>query len=237
MYLLFSCSVVSDSFQLHGLQHASLPHPLLSLRVYSNWCPLSWWYCLTISFSATFFSSCLQSFPASGSFPMSLLFTSGGQSIRASASASVLPMNIQDWFPLGWTGLIASLSKGLSRVFSITPIQKHQSVSTQPSLWSDSHNCTWLLEKQDALGPHQSVVCVTGCTWHSLQSTFHITVTHLVFASVITTRHVGDHCCSPHLGEKYDAEIKYFSQGLHENPRRLGSWSLKPSQFCGSCSL
>ena len=90
--------------------------------------------------------SCLQSFPTSGSFPMSQLFTSGGQSIGASASASVLPVSIQGWFPLGWTGLISLLSKGLSRVFSSTTIWKHQFFDIQPSLWSNSHICTWLLE-------------------------------------------------------------------------------------------
>ena len=91
--------------------------------------------------------SCLQSFPASGSFQMSQFFASGGQSIGVSASASVLPMNIQDWFPLGWTGWISLQSKGLSRVFSNTTVQKHQFFSTQPSLWSNSHIYTWLLEK------------------------------------------------------------------------------------------
>ena len=92
------------------------------------------------------FSSCLQSFPALGSFPMSQFFTSGGWSIRASALASVLPMNIQDWFPLGWTGLLFLQSKGLSRVFSTTRVQKHQFFSTQPFLWSNSHIHTWLLK-------------------------------------------------------------------------------------------
>ena len=93
------------------------------------------------------FSSCLQSFPASGSFPTSEFFPSGGQSIGASASASVLPMNIQGWFPLGLTGLISLMSKGLSRVFSNTTVQKYQFLNAQPSLWSNSHVCTWLLEK------------------------------------------------------------------------------------------
>ena len=93
------------------------------------------------------FSSCLQSFPASGSFPTSEFFPSGGQSIGASASASVLPMNIQDWSPLGWTGWISLQSKGFSRVFSRTTVQKHQFFEAQPSLWSNSHVCTWLLEK------------------------------------------------------------------------------------------
>ena len=97
------------------------------------------WYHTAISSSVTPFCSCLQSFPASGSFQMSQFFTSGGQSIGASASASVLPMNIQDWFPLGWSGWISLQSKGLSRVFSNTAVQKHQLFSTQPSLWPISH--------------------------------------------------------------------------------------------------
>ena len=109
----------------HGLQHVRLPCPSLSSRVCSNSCPLSQWCYLTISFSAAPFSFCLQSFPASGSFPMSQFFTSNGQSIGASASASVLPMNIQGWFPLGLTGLISLQSKGLSRVFSSAKISKH----------------------------------------------------------------------------------------------------------------
>ena len=106
--------------------HPRLLCPSLSLRVCSNSCPLSWWCYLTISYSAASFSSCLQSFPASASFPMSQFFTSDGQSIRASASASVLPMNIQDWFPLRLTGLISLLSKPLSRVFSSIMIWKYQ---------------------------------------------------------------------------------------------------------------
>ena len=97
--------------------------------------------------SIVLFSSCLQSFPASGSFPVSQFFASGGQSIEASTLASVLPMNIQDWFPLGLTGLISSQSKGLSKVFSNTRVQKHQFFSAQLSLWSSSHIHTWLLEK------------------------------------------------------------------------------------------
>ena len=118
-----------------------------SPEVCSDSCPLSWWCYLTISSSATHRSSCPQSFPASGSFPMSRLFTAGGQSIGASASASVLPMSIQGWFPLGLTGLIFLLSKWLSRVFSNTTVWRHQFFSSQPSLWSNSHICTWLLEK------------------------------------------------------------------------------------------
>ena len=115
-----------DSLKPHGLQHARLLCPPLSPRVCSDSCLLSRWCYLTISSSATPFSSCRQSFWASGSFPMSQLFTSGGQSIGASASASVLPMNIQSWFPLGLTGLIPLQSKGLSRVFSSTTVWKYQ---------------------------------------------------------------------------------------------------------------
>ena len=122
----FSHSVVSDSLQLHGLQHTSPPCPSATPGDYSNSCPLSWWCHPTISSSVVPFSSCRQSFPASGSFPVSRFFASGGQSIGPSASASVLPMNIQDWSPLEWTGWISLQSKGLSRVFSNTTVQKHQ---------------------------------------------------------------------------------------------------------------
>ena len=118
----------------HGLQHARLPCPSLSPRGCSDSCLSSWWCHLTISSSVNPFSSCLQSFPASGSFPMSWCFTSGGQSIGASASAWSLPMNIQGWFHLGSTRLISLLSKGLWRVFSNTTASKHQFFSTQPSL-------------------------------------------------------------------------------------------------------
>ena len=121
----FSRSVVSNSLRPHGLQHAKPPCPLTTPRVYSNSCPLSRWCHPTISSSVIPFSSHLQSFPASGSFQMSQFFASGGQSTGASDSASVLPMNIQDWFPLGWIGWISLLSKGLSRVFSNTTVQKH----------------------------------------------------------------------------------------------------------------
>ena len=143
----FSCSVVSDSLQPHGLQHNKLPCPSPTPGVYSNSCPSSWECHPTILSSVIPFSSCLQSFPVSGSFPMSQFFTSGGQSTGVSASASILPMNIQDWFPLGWTGWISLQSKGLSRVFSNTTVQKHQFFSAQLSLWSNSRIYTWLLEK------------------------------------------------------------------------------------------
>ena len=129
---MFSRSVMSNSLQPNRLQHTSLPWPVLSPRVCSNSCPLSQWCHPMISCSFTPFSSCPQSFPASGSFLMSQLFASGGQSIGA--SVSVLPMNIQDWFPLGLTSLISLLSKGLSRVFSNTTVQKHQFFRTQLSL-------------------------------------------------------------------------------------------------------
>ena len=117
-----------------GLQHARLPCLPPTPRAYSNSCPSSWWCHPTISSSVIPFSSRLQSFPASGSFPVSLFFVSGGQSIGVSASASVLPMNIQGWFPLGWTSWITLQSKGLSRVFPNTTVQKHQFFSAQHSL-------------------------------------------------------------------------------------------------------
>ena len=134
MYQFQFSSVVSDSLRPPGLQHARPPCPSPTPRVYSNSCPLSQWCHPTISSSVVPFSSCLHSFPASGSFPMSQFFTSGGQIIGASASASVLPMNIQDWFPLGWTHWISFQSKGLSRVFSNTTVQKHQLFGSQLSL-------------------------------------------------------------------------------------------------------
>ena len=143
----FSHSVVSDCLWPHGLQHTRPPCPSPTPRVYPNSCPLSRWCHPTISSSVVPFSSCPQPFPAPGSFPVSQLFTSGGQSIGATALASALPMNIQDWFLLGLTGLISLQSKGLSRVFSSITVWKHQFFSAQPSLWSISHIHTWLLEK------------------------------------------------------------------------------------------
>ena len=140
------------------MQHTRPPCLSPTPGVYSNSCPLSWWCHPTISSSVDPFSSCLQSFPASGSFPMSQFFASGGQSIRILASASVLPMNIQDWFPLRLTGWISLQSKGSSRVFSNTTIQKHQFFGAQPSLWSNSHissvqfSCSVM---SDSLRPHE----------------------------------------------------------------------------------
>ena len=128
---LFSHSVVSNSLRRHQLQHVKLPCPWLTPGAYSNSCPSSQWCHPTISSSVVPFSSCLQSYPPSGSFPMSQFFTSGGQSIGAWAAASVLPVNFQDWFPLGLTGLNSLQSRGLSRVFSSTTVQKHQFSSAQ----------------------------------------------------------------------------------------------------------
>ena len=142
----FSRSVLSDSLRPHELQHARPPCPSPTPGVYPNSCLSSQWCHPAIS-SVVPFSSCSQSLPASGSFPMSQLFTWGGQSIGVSASASVLPKNTQDWSPLEWTGWIFLQSKGLSRVFSNTTVQKHQFFGTQPSSQSNSHIHTWPLEK------------------------------------------------------------------------------------------
>ena len=130
----FSHSVMSNSFWPHEPQHARPPCPSPTSGVYPSSCPSSQWCHPAISSSVFPFSSCPQSFPASGFFPMSQLFASGGQSIGVSASTSVLPMNTQDWFPLGWTDWISLQSKGLSRVFSNTTVQKHQFFSAQLSL-------------------------------------------------------------------------------------------------------
>ena len=130
----FSRWVVSDSLQPHEPQHARLRCPSPTPGAWSNSCPLRWWCHPTISSSVIPFSSCLQSFPESGSFPMSQFFKSGGKSIGVSASASVLPMNTQDRFPWGWTDWISLQSKGLSKVFSNTTFQKHQFFGVQLSL-------------------------------------------------------------------------------------------------------
>jgi len=130
----FGHSVMSDILPAHGLQHARPPCPSSTPRVYPNSSPLRQWSHPNSSSSVISFSSCLQSFPALGSFQMSQVFTSGGQSIGVSASTSVLPMNTQDWSPLGWTGWISLQSKGLPRVFSNTTVQKHHFFGTQLSL-------------------------------------------------------------------------------------------------------
>ena len=153
----FSRSVMSNSLRPHGLQHARLPCPSPTLTVHSNSCPLNQWCHPAISSSVIPFSSCLQSSPASGSFQRSQFFASGGQSIGVSASASVLPMNMQDWFPLGWTGWISLQSKGLSRVFSNTTVQKHHSSSFSllysPTLTSIRDH--WKNHNFDFTNPHQ----------------------------------------------------------------------------------
>ena len=154
-FLLFSCSVVSDCLRPHVLQHSRLPWASPSPGACLNSCPLSQWCHPTISSSVIPFSSCLQSFPASASFPVSQSFTSSGESIGASASASVLPVNIQDWFPLGLTGLISLQSKGHSRVFSIATIWKYQFFGPEASLWSNSYIHTWSCSAvSDSLQPH-----------------------------------------------------------------------------------
>ena len=144
--LLFSCSVMSDSLQPHGLQHARLPCPSLSLGVCSNSCPLSWWCHSTISSSVVPFT-CPQSFPASRSFPVSQLFTSGGQIIGASASASVFSMNIQGWYPLELNWLVWSPCCPRDSQESSPTVWKHHFLDAHPCLWSNSHICIWLLEK------------------------------------------------------------------------------------------
>ena len=143
----FSRSVMSDSLRPHESQHARPPCPSPTPGIYPNPCPSSQWCHSAISSSVVPFSSCPQSLPALGSFPMSQHFAWGGQSIGVSAWSSVLPMNTQDWSPLGWTDWIFLQSKGLSRVFSNTTVQKHQFFSTQLSSPSNSHIHTWPLEK------------------------------------------------------------------------------------------
>ena len=148
LHLFTIPSVLSVQSLSHvHLQHSRPPCTSPTPGVYSNSCRLSWWCHPTISSSVIPFYYCLKSFPASGYFPMSWFFASGGQSIGVSASASILPMNIQDWFPLGWTRWMFLQSKGLSRVFSNTTVQKHQFFGAQLSLQSNSHIHTWLLEK------------------------------------------------------------------------------------------
>ena len=189
--LLFSSSVMSDSFQPHGLRHARLPCPSPSPRACSNSCPLSRWCHPTISSSVVSFSSCPHSLPASGSFPVSWLFTSSGQSIGVWASALVLPMSIQGWFPLGLTGLISLLSKGLSGVFSNTTFQKHQFFCLQPSLWSNSYICIMDTGKTIAL-TRQTFV-------GKIMSLFLNTLSRLIIAFLPRSKHLLISYCSHHL--------------------------------------
>ena len=159
MMVLFSCSFVSNSLQPHGLQPTRLPCPSLSPTVCSDSCPLSQWCHSTMSFSVTLFSSCPQSFPPSGSFPMGWLLTSDGQSFGTSVSASDLPMNIHGWFPLGLTGFISLPSKGISRIFSSTTVWKHKFFGTQPSLWPYSQG-----QDSEHIFYH-ILVNFCGCVW------------------------------------------------------------------------
>ena len=145
LYCCYSAAKSRLTLRPHGLLHARLPCLSASPAVCSNSCPLSWWYHPTISSSVASFSSCPQSFSESGSFPMSWLFASVAQSIGP--LASVLPMTIQDWFPLRLAGLVSLLSKGLSRNFSNTTVQKYQFFRAQLSLGSSCHIRTWLLER------------------------------------------------------------------------------------------
>ena len=146
LFTLFSHYVVSDSAAPRTAACQTSLSLTISLSLLKLMCPLSQWCHPTILSSVAFFS-CLQSFPTSGSFPVNWLFASGGQSIGASASASVLPVNIQCWYPLRLTGLISLQSKGLLKVFSNTTVRNHQFFGAQPSLWSNSHIHTWLVEK------------------------------------------------------------------------------------------
>ena len=160
----FSRSVVSDSLRPHESQHARPPCPSPTPRVYSNSCPSSQWCHPAISSSVVPFSSCPQSLPESGSFPMSRLFSWGGQSIGVSASASVLPMNTQDWTPLGGTGWISLQSKGLSRVFSNTTVQKHQFFGAQLSSQSNSHILWWIVRWQKGVVKSPDCLSLSSCS-------------------------------------------------------------------------
>ena len=170
---------MSDSLRPHESQHTRPPCLSPTARVHSNSCASSQWCHPTISSSVIRFSSCPQSFPASGSFPMSQLFAWGGQSIGVSASKSVLPKNTQDWSPLGLTGWISLQSKGLSRIFSNTTVQKHQFFNAQLSSQSNSHIHTWPLEKPYMLlilqktFPPISFICFCF-PWYFLESTWII---------------------------------------------------------------
>ena len=175
---------MSDSLHPHGLEHARLSHPSPSPGACSNSCPLSQWCHPTISSSVIPFSSCPQSFPASGSFPASQFFTSGSQSIGA--SATVLLMNIQDWFPLGWTGLIPLQSKGFSRVLSNTTVQKYQFFGVQPSLWSNSHIHRWLSTQNENI----SFILLVIPSWPLPPKL----ITFLVMVSATQANHFFSYC-------------------------------------------
>ena len=164
--LLFSHSVVSDSWRLHGLQHARCPCPSLTSRAYSSLCLSSWSCHPAIPFNVVHFSFCLQSFPASGSFPMSQFFASDGQGIGVSASASDLPMNIQDWFPLGWTGWISLQSKGLKSL-----LQHHSSKAS--ILW---HSAFFIVQLSHPFMTTGKIVLTRRTYWQSNVSAFEYAV-------------------------------------------------------------
>ena len=192
---------MSNSLRPYEPQHARPPCPPTS-RIYSNSCPSSWWCHPAISSSVVPFSSCPQSLPASGSFPVSQLFSSGGQSIAVSASASVLPMNTQDWSPLGWTGWISLQSMRLSRVFSNTTVQKHSFFSAQLSSQSNSHIHTWPLEKT------YSLANIWNILWNNiflLRSTFncHYLLKHLISNSWKTVLAYGVDLCAVYHSDIY----------------------------------
>ena len=176
-----SVAQLCPTLRPHESQHARPPCPSPTPVVYSNSCPSSQWCHSAISSSVIPFSSCPQSLPASGSFPISQLFAWGGQSIGVSASASVLPMNTQDWSPLRWTGWISLLSKGLSRVFSNTIVQKHQFFGAQLPSQSNSHIHTWPLESVTKFQPMLAQGLMNGCLWklyHKSKEIFKILVKH-----------------------------------------------------------
>ena len=208
---------MSTSLLPHGLQHARLPCPSPSPGAYSNSCPLSQWYHPTISSSPVPFSSCLQSFPASGSFPMSQLFASGGQSIGA--SASVLPMNIQGRFPLGLNGLISFLSEGLSRVFSNTTIQKHLFFGTPDSLL--------FLDRPGIPHPHDSAhldqaVCPPEIhfLYRSSRVALPFPQDHEKYGQVLSTRLEVAHQRCTHAGGNVDPSETFWCFRTHSSPKR-----------------
>ena len=196
---------MSNSLWPHGLKHARPPCSSPTPRACWDSCPSSQWCHPTISSSVIPFSSCLQSFPASGPFPTSQFFSSGGQSVGV--SASVLPMNTQDWSPLGWTGWISLQSKGLSKVFSNTTVQKHQ-FCTQLSLWSSSHIHTWLLEKpwlwleSDDLREEEPLVSVIGHSHQFSPVWFKIIITLYVCHDVKHVVKEWPLAYESHLGER-----------------------------------
>ena len=221
---------MSDSLWPHGLQHTSLPCPSPSPRVCSNSRPLSQWCRPTISSSVVPLSFCLQSFPASGFLPMSRLFTSGGQSIRS--SVSVLPMNIQGWFPLRLTGWISLQSKGLSRVFSNTTIWKHQFFGAQSSLWSNS------LEPDSGVGKRQMIFLwfLTLPPHPSPESFIKGFIVSMATAEVLLTWNPCPHCPRPTRATVLAAELLSFcrslSKGYLQWLTRLGGEYFVPETRC-----